>query len=201
MVDKPQWLIREDAGVPVLVALALRQALGVRVPVDLPSLRDLDVRAPDAPEAGPELETQWRDYWDMTVEPRAHPASVPLELVPGFDTLVALPATGAEELRTAIMPYASAALQYARDAHSRYFSTMQTAIGGGAYRAYASAIAEFEREVGRRAHSFELNVQVLPFSQRGIWWIGALTVAVTDGLRRDVVAFDTAIRPIIAELA
>ena len=55
--------------------------------------------------------------------------------------------------------------------------------------------------MGRRAHSFELNVQVLPFSQRGIWWIGALSVAVTDGLRRDVVAFDAAIRPVIAELA
>ena len=44
-------------------------------------------------------------------------------------------------------------------------------------------------------------MQVLPFSQRGIWWIGALTVAVTDGLRRDIVAFDAAIRPVIAELA
>ena len=44
-------------------------------------------------------------------------------------------------------------------------------------------------------------MQVLPLSQRGIWWIGDLTVAVTDGLRRDVVAFDSAIRPVIAELA
>lgn len=201
MADKPQWLIREDAGVPVLVALALRQALGVRAPEDLPALRDLAVRAPDATDATPALEAQWREYWDMTVEPRAHPAAVPLELVDGFDTLVALPATGAEELREAIRPFASIALQYARRAHARYFDSMKTATGGGAYRAYASAIAEFEREIGRRAHSFELNVQVLPFTQRGIWWIGALTVAVTDSLRRDVVAFDSAIRPIIAELA
>ena len=49
--------------------------------------------------------------------------------------------------------------------------------------------------------SFELNVQVLPPSQRGLWWIGSLTVAVTDGLRGDVAAFDAAIHPIIAELA
>ena len=72
---------------------------------------------------------------------------------------------------------------------------------GTAYRAYASAIAEHERQVGRRAHSFELNVQVLPLTQRGVWWIGSLTVAVTDGLRGDVAAFDAAIHPIIAELA
>lgn len=201
MSEKPQWLIREDAGVPVLLALALRQALGIRVPVDLPSLRDLPFRAPDAVEATPEIESQWRDYWDMTVEPRAHPSDVPLELVDGFDTLIALPASGAEQLSSAIRPLAASALQYSRAAHDRYVASVKSHTGGDSYRAYASAIAEFEREVGRRAHSFELNVQVLPFSQRGIWWIGALTVAVTDGLRRDVVAFDAAIRPIIAELA
>ncbi|MGP6176387.1 zinc-binding alcohol dehydrogenase [Microbacterium sp. A196] len=201
MADKPQWLIREDAGVPVLIALALRQMLGIREPDDLPSLRDLQVRAPDAVDATPELEKQWREYWNMTIEPRAHTSEVPLELVEGFDTLVALPATGAEALRAAIEPLKAAALQYAKDARNRYFQTMKTASGGNAYRAYASAIAEFEREIGRRAHSFELNVQVLPFSQRGVWWIGALTVAVTDGLRRDVVAFDAAIRPVIGELA
>ncbi|WP_136054069.1 zinc-binding alcohol dehydrogenase [Microbacterium sp. K24] len=201
MADKPQWLIREDASVPVLVALALRQMLGIREPEDLPSLRELAVRAPDAADAADAVEEQWRQYWDMTVEPRAHPSEVPLELIDGFDTLVALPATGATELATAIAPYGEAALRYARAAHDRYVHSMKSNTGGDAYRAYASAIAEFEREVGRRAHSFELNVQVLPFSQRGIWWIGALTVAVTDGLRRDVVAFDAAIRPVIAELA
>ncbi|MDF2509519.1 MAG: hypothetical protein K0Q52_3378 [Microbacterium sp.] len=201
MSDKPQWLIREDASVPVLVALALRQRLGIRSPEDLPTLRDLAVRAPDAVDASAEVEKQWRDYWDMTVEPRAHRSDVPLELIDGFETLVALPATGAEELAAAIAPQATSALLYAQAAHERYVSSMKSHTGGDAYRAYASAIAEFEREVGRRAHSFELNVQVLPLSQRGIWWIGDLTVAVTDGLRRDVVAFDTAIRPVIAELA
>ncbi|HCS60745.1 MAG TPA: zinc-binding alcohol dehydrogenase [Microbacterium sp.] len=201
MADKPQWLIREDAGVSVIVALALRQMLGIRVPEDIPALRDLQVRAPDAVDASAALEAQWRNYWDMTVEPRAHPSEGPLELVEGFETLVALPSTGADELRAAIAPLAEPVLRYAQDAHARYFASMNTATGGDSYRAYASAIAEFEREIGRRAHSFELNVHVLPFSQRGIWWIGALTVAVTDGLRRDVVAFDSAIRPVISELA
>lgn len=199
MVDKPQWLIREDAGTSVLVALALRQLLGIRAPEDLPSLRGLEVRRPDATDPDDALESQWREYWDMTVEPRAHRSDVPLDLVDGFDTLVALPTTGAEELRDAIVPHSTSVLQFAQDVHNRYVDSVSSS--GGAYRAYASAIAEFEREVGRRAHSFELNVQVLPFSQRGIWWIGALSVAVTDGLRRDVVAFDAAMRPVIAELA
>lgn len=199
MVDKPQWLIREDAGTSVLVALALRQLLGIRAPEDLPTLRGLEVRRPEADDAADALEEQWREYWDMTVEPRTHRSEVPLELIDGFDTLVALPTTGAEDLRDAIVPHAATALRYAQDAHNRYVDSVSSS--GGAYRAYASAIAEFERAIGRRAHSFELNVQVLPFTQRGIWWIGALSVAVTDGLRRDVVAFDAAMRPVIAELA
>ncbi len=195
----PEWVIREDAGQPVLVALYLRQALGIRSPDELPHLRGAPPRIehnrPDDLQAL--LERQWRAYWAMTVEPQAHPSPEPLDLVDGFDTLVALPSS-AGALRNAITPYSESAVGFARTAHERY---RVNAKPGVSYRAYASAIAEHERQVGRRAHSFELNVQVLPLSQRGVWWIGSLTVAVTDGLRGDVVAFDAAIHPIIAELA
>ncbi|MFV0375553.1 zinc-binding alcohol dehydrogenase [Microbacterium sp.] len=194
----PEWVVREDAGVPVLLVLFLRRALGIREPHELPHLRGTS--ATPATPATEALEQQWRTLWDMTVEPQAHPSSVPLELVDGFDMLVALPAHGFDELRAAIAPHSDAALAYARDAHERY-RAHASAGSGSSYRAYASAIAEHERAVGRRAHSFELNVQVLPLAQRGVWWIGALTVAVTDGLRGDIAAFDRAIGPVIAELA
>jgi len=195
----PEWLIREDASQPVLLALYLRQVLGIRSPDELPSLRGIPYRANDrSEESQAQLERQWREYWAMTVEPQAHPSPIPLDLVDGFDTLLALPTEGSEVLEAAIAPHAREALAFAQSAHARY---RRDAGSGAAYRAYASAIAEHERQVGRRAHSFELNVQVLPLSQRGVWWIGSLTVAVTDGLRGDVVAFDAAIHPIIAELA
>jgi hypothetical protein len=195
----PEWLIREDAGQPVLLALYLRQVLGIRSPDELPHLRGIAPRANDrSEEAQALLERQWREYWAMTVEPQAHPSPVPLELVDDFDTMLALPTDGADALRAAVIPHAGEALAFAQSAHARY---RKDAGSGTAYRAYASAIAEHERQVGRRAHSFELNVQVLPLLQRGVWWIGSLTVAVTDGLRGDVAAFDSAIHPIIAELA
>lgn len=197
----PEWLIREDAGQQVLLALYLRQVLGIRSPDELPHLRGIPPRVNDRnEEAQALLERQWREYWAMTVEPTAHPSPVPLELVDGFETLVALPAEGSEILRDAILPYAGEALAFSQSAHERYRKDA-AAKPGVSYRAYASAIAEHERQVGRRAHSFELNVQVLPLTQRGVWWIGSLTIAVTDGLRGDVVAFDAAIHPIIAELA
>lgn len=202
----PQWLIREDASQPVLLALYLRQVLGIRSPDELPHLRGIP---PRSAEHGPGqrdqetqslLERQWREYWAMTVEPTAHPSPVPLDLVDGFETLVALPEEGSDVLRRAIAPHAAAALAFSQSEHERY-RKVAAAKPGVSYRAYASAIAEHERQVGRRAHSFELNVQVLPLAQRGVWWIGSLTIAVTDGLRGDVVAFDEAIHPIIAELA
>ncbi|PTT19388.1 MULTISPECIES: zinc-binding alcohol dehydrogenase [Microbacterium] len=199
---QPEWVIREDAAQPVLVALYLRQVLGIRSPEELPSLRrvptPLTTYGSDAEHA--RLEREWREYWAMTVEPQAHPSPVPLELLDGFDTLVALPVDGADALRRAARPHGDDALDFARLAHDRY-ARESAARPGVSYRAYASAIAAHERAVGRRAHSFELNVQVLPLAQRGVWWIGSLTVAVTDGLRGDVAAFDAAIHPIIAELA
>lgn len=191
----PEWVVREDAGLPVLVALYLRQVLGIRHPAELPHVRDVPAADPCDDDT---LEEQWRSYWEMTVEPQAHPSPVPLELIDGFEMLIALPTEGFDELAAAIAPHGADALAFAKRAHERY----RAAIGTGAsYRAYASAIAQHERAAGRRAHSFELNVQVLPLSQRGVWWIGALTVAVTDGLRGDVVAFDAAIGPVIADIA
>lgn len=195
----PEWVIREDASQSVLLALYLRQALGLRTPADLPYLngvREHSDGPSDAAKAA--LEPQWQQFWEMTVEPQAHHSAVPLELVDGFDTLVALPSSGASALAEAITPHAAEALAFSQSAHSRYAREAQSKV---AYRAYASAIAVHERQVGRRAHSFELNVQVLPLTQRGVWWIGTLTIAVTDSLRGDFVAFDAAIHPIIAELA
>lgn len=196
--EAPSWVVREDAALPVLVALYLRQALGIRHPEELPHLRGIPSAASDAYVDANALERQWRVLWEMTVEPQAHPSPVPLELVDGFEMLVALPTEGFDELQAAIAPFGADAVAYSRDANERYRRSVGT---GASYRAYASAIAQHERTSGRRAHSFELNVQILPMTQRGVWWIGALTIAVTDGLRHDVAAFDTAIAPIIADIA
>lgn len=188
-MTEPDWHVREDCSPSVLVALYLRQALGVRHPDELPQLRGVE-RGPEASEG---IERLWRRYWDMTVEPEAHLSPVPLELVEGFGTHVALPAY-AEVLRDAAAPHAAQALAYAHDAAVRYDRMRRS------YRGYAGAVVEFERGAGRRAHAFRIDVQVLPLAQRGIWWIGSLTVAVSDSLRGDVAAFDAAMQPILREL-
>lgn len=197
---RPEWVVREDAGLGVLVALFVRHKLGIRSPEELPALRgDLPQALNLDADTLMILERQWRAYWAMTVEPQAHPSPVPLALVDEYDSLVALPVEGFDALASEIGPFGPEAVAFARAAHQRYRQTLDG--GGTSYRAYASAIAQHERRLDRRAHSFELNVQVLPLTQRGVWWIGSLTVAVTDTLRSDVVAFDTAIGPVISDLA
>lgn len=201
MAAGAQWEIHENAREPVLLALCLRQLIGVRAPAQLPHLRGIPARQNDRSErTQAALESQWEQYWAMTVEPRAHTSPVPLTLVDGFRTMIALPEHDFDELREAITPSAEESLALARAMHAEY-TARSTAHSESSYRAYAAAIAEHERQVGRRAHSFELNVEVLPLTQRGLWWIGALTVAVTDGLRQDIAAFDAAIHPIIDELS
>ncbi|MEJ3403660.1 zinc-binding alcohol dehydrogenase [Rathayibacter sp. YIM 133350] len=200
--SQPSWMIREDASIPVLLVLWLRQSLGIASPAHLPPLRGvtLPARTPRDVDAQDRLERQWRDWWAMTVEPEAHPSPVPLQLIDGYDTALALPVSGAEDLEAAVRPLSAEAMTWARKAHDTY-AQASIAKSADSYRAYAGTIAEHEREVGRRAHSFELNVQVLPLAERGVWWIGSLTVAVTDALRTDAAAFNTAIHPIIAEIA
>ena len=185
----------------MLLALYLRAVLGIASPVELPRIRDVGkVGSGLAIDQQDLLERQWRAWWAMTVEPEAHPSAVPLELVDAYGTDVALPVSEAEILAAAIVPHAEAARAWAEWAHQGY-RTASAARRGDSYRAYAGTIAEHEREVGRRAHSFELNVEVLPLATTGVWWIGEKTVAVTDSLRSDASAFDDAIHPIIAELA
>lgn len=195
-------IVRQDARVSVIVALYVRQALGLHGDYDLPPLRE----APDAGlthASGAEratLEAQFTAYWAVTVEPLSHRTDSALDLVPGFGDAAVLPVRGADELRAAMAPLGTAALDYANAAHERY-RLSPTGRPGIAERAYASAVAQYERRIGRRAHRFELNVEVLPLVQRGLWWIGDLTVAVTDSLRGDVVAFDDALAPVLARVA
>src|SRR6478735_4244030 len=92
----PSWVIRENASRSVLLALYLREVLGIASPVELPRLRDvgpvgdrLEIDQHDL------LEQQWRTWWAMTVEPETHPSAVPLELVDAYETEVALPTSGA----------------------------------------------------------------------------------------------------------
>ena len=95
--------------------------------------------------------------------------------------------------------FEEAAMAYATQAGQRYFDE-SSRRGGEARRPYVNAISMLRRTSGRSAQDFELNVEVLPLSQRGVWWKGSLTIAITDSVRSDVVAFDSALAAVVDEL-
>jgi hypothetical protein len=234
------WSVREEASRQVLLALYLRDRLGIEAPVELPrllgvngvpdaaALRELrhsphhlmprhggqhrqgdaqpePVNTPLPFELMPEpqrsaLETQWLTWWRSAVEPERNTSPVPLDLVPAFGDLIALPESGAELLIELITPLADPAIAWS-DAAARRFSEYQHEPRGSLKLGYAGLIAENEREHGRRARVFELTVQLLPLAAPGAWWIGHTTIAMTDTLRSDPAGFADALRPIIAELA
>ena len=195
-----RWVIREEASQAIIIALYVRQALGIRGQHELPTLRNAPI-ADSAPSHAERdaLEHQWRQYWNMTVEPLAHTHAGPLDLVDGFSHFVALPVTGADELRAALVPLAPAARAYAAQATQRYLEE-SSRRGGESRRPYVNAISAAHRATGRPMPDFELTVEVPPLSQRGVWWIGTLTVAITDSVRSDVVAFDSALATVVEKL-
>lgn len=190
MVDKPQWLVRGKPGSRCSSRSRCVSAWD-RIPASLPTLRDHPLRAFDDGEADDALERQWRAYWEIAVEPETPASATPLELIDGFDTIVALPAVGAERLCAPRSPPGGRRGAVRERAQQRYTRSVSgtgdplPGVRGGAHGVRA-------RHRAPRA-LFELNVHVLPLVQRGIWRIGAFSVAVTDSLRRPV-DFDTAIR-------
>ena len=198
----PSWVIRENASRPVLLALYLREVLGIASPVELPRLRDvgavgdrLEIDRHDL------LERQWRAWWAMTVEPEAHPSPVPLELVDAYDTDVALPVSerrGARGRdRAARRGRAGVGRVGARGLPQRH---RPRAAATRTAPTPARSPSTSARSAAARTRSSSTS-RCVPFAAVGVWWIGAMSVAVTDSLRSDASAFDDAIHPIIAELA
>ena len=57
--ESPSWVVSEDAALRVLVALYLRQALGIRHPEELPHLRGIPSSTSDAYVDASTLERRW----------------------------------------------------------------------------------------------------------------------------------------------
>lgn len=192
------WRVREGTDADVIAALFLRTRLGVRAPAELPALRGVN---PAAEEADREVAEQWLQFWQMTVEPESHPAGAPLELVDGYGNFVALPRPAAA-LRHAVAPLAAETLAYVERALATTMDVRREhdLAGTPTGLAWTTAVRAEEQRRGRTASPFLVNAQVLPLAQRGSWWIGGITVALSDALVGDPVSYTDAIRSIVADV-
>ena len=180
----------------VLFGLYTREALGVRK-LSVPALYPAIAQA-EASTEHDELDAQWGRWWASVVEPELAPARGPLGLLPGTSHTVALPLTGSEVLYDALAGIAEDAEEWTRAADNSLRELAMTRAHGMEVTLLVNGFAE---EFGRPVHPFRLDVELVPTTERGIWWIGQHTIAVSAELRSEPDAYVAALRPIVAMLA
>ena len=188
------WEAREDASREVLVALYLRDALGVVDPSGLPRL--LGTGLPAIETADDHTTYWWMRWWVSIVEPNARGWGTPLQMVDD-EGLVVLPETGAESYIAAIRRHLDSARAWADVAHQQYAESMPHRQ----HLTVTETVREREAELGRAANPFRLRIEVLPLTTAGLWWIGENAIAVDELLRDEPMMYADALRPIIAQLA
>jgi hypothetical protein len=175
------WLATEDASVPVLTMLYLRDALGIVDPGGPPRLD-----ATGLPEVGPpglRMGWAWTRWWISTIESDR----------PDFASLPDLD----DEWAGVVRRHLDSARAWAQVAHQ--------VAGERAARRHdltlPDVVHERERELGRRARAFRLRIEVLPLAEPGLWWIGESAIAVDETVRAEPVLYADALRPVIEQLA
>lgn len=141
------WRTREDASLPVLVALYLRDALGVVDVSGLPRL--LGTGLPVAEPADMRTSWAWTRWWITTVE----------EDRPRFPTLP----EDDDAYARAVGRHLDSARTWASIAHRLYDERART---WAMDLTLGDVVRERETELGRRARPFRLRIEVLPLAGR-----------------------------------
>lgn len=175
--------MQEDASREVLVALYLRDALGVVDPSGLP--RMLGTGLPDAVEpADPRLAFGWMRWWIPLIEPDARGWGLP---------------GGDDPFSLAVRRHLDSARAWAAVAHEQHngsaIKRMQRPDG-----VIQDLIAEREAALGRASRPGRLRIEVLPLAASGIWWIGDDTIAVDETTRDEPLLYRDALTPVIAQI-
>jgi hypothetical protein len=212
------WQVTEDSPTDLLIALYLRDAAGllpvghpVLPPIE-PSLAPLPSRTPreslatgqfpaPSPTLEPlpqarfdELRKEWEAWWGRLVRPTGYPRFWELE-PPEFTAFADSP-----ELRQLLRERFREARRWAGRRHEEFGDAAVERIHRGDHDVNAVVVA-CERELGRRAEPFHLDVLVLPLADSDIWVIGPSVIVVSTRLRNDSPAFRDALTPLVHALA
>jgi hypothetical protein len=183
---RPSWRVDENASSDVLVALYLRDALGVSDPSGLP--RVLGTGLGPVPAADDRTTWGWTRWWVSVTAPDS-----------GIRPFAE---AGGEAFEALVRRHLDDARAWADVVHTAYGTAqMERQFAGTLDDVVGEAVRAWEADAGRPAHPFRLRIEVLPLTASGVWWIGEHAIAVDDLLREDLPAWRAALEPIIARLA
>jgi hypothetical protein len=181
--ERTSWQVSEDASRDVLVALYLRDALGIVDPSGLPRMLGTGLPEPSEP-ADPRLAFGWMRWWIPLIEPDAPRWGLP---------------DGDDPFSIAVRAHLDSARAWATVAHEQYngsaIARMQRPD-----TALHEVVVERESALGRASRPWSLRVEVLPLAASGVWWIGDDTIAVDEATRNESILYRDALAPIVAQL-
>lgn len=206
------WQVTEDSPTDLLIALYLRDVAGL-LPAGDPQLPPIEPAFAPRPvlsahgalaqrpsvdplpqERFDALRTEWEAWWRRLVLPADRPKQWELE-PPEFTPFARSP-----ELRQLLRERFPDARLWAGRRHEEFVEAAVERIHRGDHDINAVVVA-CQRELGRRAEPFHLDVIVLPVAEPDIWIIGPSSVVVSTRLRNDSPAFRDAVAPLVHALA
>ena len=179
---RPHWEVREDASWTVLVALFVRDALGITDPSGLPKL--LGTGLGDVPAATPDLALGWLRWWIPLVEPDAR----------GWEL-----GDGGDSFSRAVRAHLDDARAWATVAHEQYNGSSIARMQRPDWT-LNELITDRSTALGREAHPFRLRIEVLPLTESGVWWIGDEAIAVDETTRNEPILYRDVLAPVIAQI-
>ena len=185
--SRSHWEVSEDASREVLVALYLRDALGIVDPSGLP--RMLGTGLPEVEPAEPAMAFGWLRWWIPLIEPDARGWGLPDDGDPGSDAFAA-----------AVRRHLDSARAWATVAHEQQNGSFIARMQRGDDSGVAELVRDQEAALGRASRPFRLRVEVLPLAASGIWWIGDDAIAVDETTRNEPILYRDAMAPIVAAL-
>ncbi|AGW41180.1 hypothetical protein O159_10770 [Leifsonia xyli subsp. cynodontis DSM 46306] len=196
-----RWQVTEDCPPDLLIALALRDLIGLgggggsalpRVsPAVVPVLPGR-LRA-SALTTRPLLEQQWLALFEAAADRQRHPPAS-LFQPPHFSAL-----DRAIELQDLVIAHYGEAVRWAAERRTEYASTC---LECPARRSadIVEVVHGREHDLRRQAGSFRLDLAVLPLAEKGAWIVGPNAVVVSASLRDDSTAFRDWFRTLVAAL-
>jgi hypothetical protein len=181
--ERASWQVDENASRDVLVALYLRDALGVVDPSGLPRMLGTGLPEP-AGTPDPGLAFGWMRWWIPLIEPDATGWGLP---------------DGDDPFSIAVRPHLDSARAWATVAHEQYNGSAIARMQGPD-TALHEVVAEREAALGRASRPWRLRIEVLPLAASGIWWIGDDVIAVDETTRNEPILYRDALAPIVAQL-
>ncbi|MFC5502164.1 hypothetical protein ACFPJ4_07925 [Lysinimonas soli] len=186
-LGRPRWEVVEDASRDVLVALYLRDALGIVDPSGLPRMLGTGLPEVDPPE--PSIAFAWTRWWIPLIEPDARSWGLPEGDEAGTDAFSA-----------AVRRHLDSARAWAMVAHEQHNGSSIARMQRAPDVTIQELVHEQEVALGRASRPFRLRIEVLPLAASGIWWIGEDVIAVDEATRDEPILYRDALAPIVAAL-